>query len=121
MNKKIFTQIKNERHSNLWLVLELLLVSVVMWYIVDYLYVTASIYREPRGFDISHCYLIEMGQLTDKSPDYIPNDTLINDEVSELMTRLQRRPEIEAVSLSRYAYPYNGGNSGMSIRYDTLQ
>lgn len=121
MNKKIFTQIKNERHSNLWLVLELLLVSVVMWYIVDYLYVTASIHREPRGFDISHCYLIEMGQLTDKSPDYIPNDTLINDEVSELMTRLQRRPEIEAVSLSRRAYPYNGGNNGMSIRYDTLQ
>lgn len=29
MNKKLFTQIKNEWRSNLWLVTELLLVSVV--------------------------------------------------------------------------------------------
>lgn len=33
MNKKLFTQIKNEWRSNLWLVTELLLVSVVLWYI----------------------------------------------------------------------------------------
>lgn len=56
MNKKLFTQIKNEWRSNLWLVTELLLVSVVLWYIVDYMYVQTSIYNEPRGFDISHCY-----------------------------------------------------------------
>ena len=37
MNKKLFTQIKNEWRSNLWLVTELLLVSVVLWYIVDYI------------------------------------------------------------------------------------
>lgn len=41
MNKKLFTQIKNEWRSNLWLVTELLLVSVVLWYIVDYMYVHA--------------------------------------------------------------------------------
>ena len=49
MNKKLFTQIKNEWRSNLWLVTELLLVSVVLWYIVDYMYVQTSIYNEPRG------------------------------------------------------------------------
>ena len=58
MIKKLFVQIKNERILNLWLVLELLLVSVVMWYIVDYLYTHAATYLEPRGFDIEHCYLI---------------------------------------------------------------
>lgn len=31
MNKKLFTQIKNEWRSNLWLITELLLVSVVLW------------------------------------------------------------------------------------------
>ena len=49
MNKKLFTQIKNEWRSNLWLVTELLLVSVVLWYIVDYMYVQTSIYNEPTG------------------------------------------------------------------------
>lgn len=42
MNKKLFTQIKNEWRSNLWLVTELLLVSVVLWYIVE-LYVCADL------------------------------------------------------------------------------
>ena len=72
MNKKLFTQIKNEWHSNLWIATELLLVSVVMWYVVDYIYVQYKVYTEPRGFDISNCYLVSMGQLTDKSPDFIP-------------------------------------------------
>ena len=37
-------RIKNEWLSNLWLVLELLVVSVVMWYVVDYLYTRAATY-----------------------------------------------------------------------------
>lgn len=52
MNKKLLTQIKNEWRSNLWLVTELLLVSVVMWYIVDYMYVKAEL------FTMSHVVLI---------------------------------------------------------------
>lgn len=121
MNKKLFTQIKNEWYSNLWIAIELLLVSVVMWYVVDYIYVQYRVYNEPHGFDISHCYLVSMGQLTDKSPDFIPNDTLIADEIEELVNRISRRPEVEAVSLSQNSYPYNGSNSGSDIRYDTLQ
>ena len=70
MNKKLFTQIRNEWRSNLWLALELLVVSVVMWYIIDLLYCRLATYLEPRGFDTEHCYLIDMGVLTDKSPDY---------------------------------------------------
>lgn len=40
MFKKLFTQIKNEWRSNLWLALEMLIVSVVLWFVVDYFYVT---------------------------------------------------------------------------------
>lgn len=120
MNKKLFTQIKNEWRSNLWMVTELLLVSVVMWYVVDYIYVRYRVYNEPRGFDISNCYLVSMGQLTDKSPDFIPNDTLISQEIEELVNRIAHRPEVEAVSLSQNSYPYNGSNSNMDVHYDTL-
>ncbi|WP_455673254.1 ABC transporter permease [Phocaeicola sp.] len=122
MNKKLFTQIKNEWRSNLWLITELLLVSVVMWYIVDYMYVKTVIYNEPRGFDISHCYLVQMGELTDKSPDYVAyksNEERTND-IQELLERLRRRPDIEAASISQNSYPYNGSNSTISIGYDTL-
>ena len=70
MNKKLFAQIKNEWRGNIWLAVELLLVSVVMWWITDNLYVRLATYLEPRGFNTEHCYKIEMGELTSKSPDY---------------------------------------------------
>lgn len=122
MNKKLFTQIRNEWRSNLWLALELLVVSVVMWYIIDLLYCRMATYLEPRGFDTEHCYLINMGVLTDKSPDYTPySDThKQSDEVRELVERLRRRPEVEVVSLSLSAYPYNGSNGSAEVDYDTL-
>ena len=123
MNKKLFTQIRNEWRSNLWLVMELLVVSVVMWYIIDLLYCRLATYMEPRGFDTEHCYLIDMGVLTDKSPDYTPYSGTHkqSDEVRELVERLRRRPEVEAVSLSQNSYPYNGSNSSIEVEYDTLR
>mgnify|MGYP000759936484 FL=1 len=122
MTKKLLVQIKNEWRNNLWLALELLVVSVVMWFVVDYLYTRTATYLEPRGFDISHCYLIEMGKLTDKSPDYIPNQTDEQEDadILELVDRLRRRPEIEAVSLSQNSYPYNGSNSTDLVQYLSL-
>ena len=123
MEKKLFTQIKNEWTGNLWLVLELLVVSVVMWYIVDFLYARAATYLEPRGFDIEHCYLVKMGELTPKSPDYVEYKSHDREDadITELMDRLRHRPEIEAVSLSQNSYPYNGSNSTCPVQYDTLQ
>ena len=55
MNKKLIRQIRNEWRSNLWVFTELLIVSVVMWFVVDYMYVMISNYYVPRGFDIAHC------------------------------------------------------------------
>ena len=49
MQKKLFTQIRNEWRGNLWLALELLVVSVVLWYIIDTLYCSLATYNEPRG------------------------------------------------------------------------
>lgn len=122
MFKKLFTQIKNEWRSNLWLALEMLIVSVVLWFVVDYFYVTIYNYNLPRGFDTSNCYRIGVAQLTDKSPEYIPDrsgDEIMQDRET-LLSRIRMRPEVEFVSVSNNSYPYNGSNSGTSIRYDTL-
>ena len=120
MQKKLFTQIRNEWRGNLWLALELLVVSVVLWYIIDMLYCSLATYNEPRGFNTEHCYLIKMGVLTDKSPDYKEN-TNWRDDILELTERLRYRPEVEAVSLSQNSYPYNGSNGTSPVVYDTLR
>ena len=123
MNKKLFAQIKNEWRSNIWLAVELLLVSVVMWWITDALYVRLAVYLEPRGFNTEHCYRIEMGELTEKSPDYIKqNRKAYEADILELAERLRHRPEIEAVSLSVNSFPYNGSNGTIHVQLagDTL-
>lgn len=123
MNKKLIKQIYNERRSNAWLMLELLLVSIVLWYVVDYTFVTLSTYFEPRGFDITDTYRLEVNILTEKSPDYIADRT--NEQyyadMRELLDRLRRRPGVEVVSLSQNSFPYNGSNSGISIALDTMK
>ena len=64
-----------------------------------------------------------MGRLTDKSPDFIPNQTKEQqrEDVKGLAERLKYRPDIEAVGFGQNSYPYNGSNSGTEVRYDTLQ
>lgn len=120
--KKLLTQIRNEWRSNLWLMIEMLVVSVVMWYIADYMYQTIETYIRPLGFNIDHTYKIGFDRLTDKSPAFIPDQDWQAKvaDMNELMERIRRRPEVEAVSLSLNAHPYNGSNSGTQFSYDTL-
>ncbi len=122
MNKKLYTQIKNEWRGNLWLLIELLLVSVILWFISDALYCRFATYLEPRGFDTEHCYKIELGVLTEKSTDYKPYEKEQQqlEDLMELLERLKRRPEVEAVSLSSSSHPYNGSNSGIVVRCDSM-
>ena len=124
MNKKLFSQIKNEWQTNLWLAIELLLVSVVMWYVTDYLYTNIATYMEPRGFNADHCYLIEMAEQTDKSPDYVPytDNQQREADVLTMLERMKQRPDVEAASLSQNSFPYNGSNSTtwMKLADDTL-
>lgn len=121
MNKKLITQIRNEWKSNLWLAIELLIVSVVMWYICDYMYVRFSYYMQPRGFDTEHCYLLQMGFLTEKSTDYREADWNRNmADKQELLDRLTRRPDIEAAAYSNNARPYTGNNSDITLHLDTM-
>lgn len=122
MKRKLLRQIRNEWQSNVWISIELLIVSVVMWYITDFLYTQISTITEPRGFDTEHCYLINYGLLNEKSPEYIPNrtDDERNEDLSIIMDRLAKRPEIEAVAMGQNSYPYNGSNSGVYMECDTF-
>lgn len=122
MKRKLLKQISNEWQSNVWLAVELLIVSVVIWYIADEVYTKYATYNEPRGFDTEHCYLLSFDMLSEKSPDYVPYESVErqNDDLVALVNRLKTRPEIEAVGLGQNAYPYNGSNSGTILTVDTF-
>lgn len=121
MKRKLLRQMSNEWVSNLGLALELLIVSVVVWYLVDALYSTISVKRQPLGFDIEHTYRLEFNTLNQNSPDYKEEtDEEQEGNLRTLISRLEARPEIEAVGMGNNSFPYNGNNSGTNARYDTL-
>lgn len=118
----ILIQIKNEWRANQFLFIELLLVFVVLWYIVDWSLVTARVYHAPMGFDTEHCYNINLGKLTPKSASYNPALTVDDDihHLTELTERLRHRLGVEAVALSQNCFPYNNGSNGLNIGVDTV-
>lgn len=121
MNKKIITQMWNERRSNVALFIELLLVSVVLWWVVDAFYVRGSIYSKPRGFDSSHTYLITLDRFSDKHPDY--HSSYRRDEwrnMTDILDRIRQRPDVEAACLEIYSHPYSEVTSWQDILYDTI-
>lgn len=122
MKRKLLRQIANEWRTNVWLAVELLIVSAVMWWLTDQLWVKYATYHEPLGFDISHCYRISVETLNEKSPDYHPykEDDEYFAERNELIRRLETRPEIEAVGLGVNSYFYNPSNSYQPLSIDTL-
>lgn len=120
---QLLKQIWNERRSNGWLWTELLIVFVVLWFVVDWTYVTARTYYEPVGFDITDTYYLELSLKNNKSDSYIPKDkknTTLGQDITELTNRIRRLPEVEAVSVSANARPYIGSNSGMMLHIDTI-
>ncbi len=122
MEKKIFTQIRNEWRSNFFLALELLVVFVVLWYIVDWCCTTARVYFAPMGFDTEHCYNLTVNRLTPNSALYDPNLTIEDDmdALLEIAERLRHRPGVEAVAISQNCIPYGDGSNGIEVFVDTV-
>ncbi len=121
MNKKLLTQMWNEWRSNVTLFFELLIVSVVLWFMTDTLYVQLVNYFQPRGFDISHTYLVEMSSLSEDSYFYKKNTSRHGgQQVDALRERIRQRPDVEAVCVSYCSYPYNYSQAWYPLKYDTL-
>ncbi len=72
MKRKQTTQIKNEWRSNIWLALELTIVSVVIWWIADAVYVRLWVYNQPLGFDYEHVYELNFVVRNDQAEGFIP-------------------------------------------------
>lgn len=119
MSRKLLKQIRSEWKSNLWLAVELFIVSVVMWYIVDNFYVSLSVYNEPRGFNIEHTYKLNFNHLSESSPAF-SHDADDSEDLMKLLERVQRIPFVEAAGLGQNAHPYNGSNSGSELQIDTF-
>lgn len=64
MYKMILKQLWNERKGNLFIWLEMLVVSIFLWYAADALFVMYRLYSQPLGFNIEHTYHVSFGVIS---------------------------------------------------------
>ena len=121
MIKQLLTLIWNQRNGNVWIFLELLLVTAMLWVMADSLLVDTYTYRQPIGVDTQHTYLLSYGLTDDATELGIEQNTQATQDLLQLLRNLRQCPEVEAVSLSNIAVPYtySRGWSGLMPVEDT--
>lgn len=121
MIKHLLTLIWNQRNGNVWIFLELLLVTAMLWVMADSLLVDTYTYRQPIGVDTQHTYLLSYGLTDDATELGIEQNTQATQDLLQLLRNLRQCPEVEAVSLSSIAVPYtySRGWSGLMPVEDT--
>lgn len=120
MKKFIINQVRNEWKSNVWIVVEMIIVSVILWFIMDNYYVVGSLLSQPTGWDLSHTYRLYYTTLDEDTPLY-DSETSEAESMLEVYEKLNRMPEVEAVAVSQAAAPYSGSFSGGSLQFDTIK
>ena len=122
MRRKLLVQMCNEWRTNIWMGIELLIVSVVLFVLTDKIYTTLSTINEPLGFNAEHCYLLDVRTISEASPEYVKyaDDDAATTDLLTLLDRIKVRPEITAAAISRNAYPYNPNSSSIQVDIDTF-
>lgn len=109
MIKHIWTIIWNQRRSNGWIFMELLLVFAVLWIMMDSMLVSLVTYNRPLGFDITNVYSVKVGRLSPGMPGYLPDSlakTSEGEDLIRLVDNIRRAPEVEEAGISYASCPY---------------
>ena len=118
MKRNLITQMKNEWRSNIWLLVELVVVVLAIWTILAVIYAQTSGLRIPQGFDPHDVYSLSLHQIPTDSPDYVKfssdeeSTQAYYDDYAEMLRRFRANPNVEAVScatgMEHYTYNYSG-------------
>ena len=122
MKRNLLKQMRAEWRANIWMAIEILLVSVVLFVLADKIYTAVATINEPLGFNSEHCYLLDVKEVSEAAPDFMeyPDRRAKTEDLITLINRLRERPEISAAALSINSYPYNFSNSNEQIDIDTF-
>lgn len=123
MIKHLLTLIWNQRNGNVWIFLELLLVTAMLWVMADSLLVDTYTYRQPIGVDTQCTYALSFGLTDDATELDVERNNQATQDLLQLLRNLRQCSEIEAVCLSKIAtpYTYNRGWSGLMPVEDTAR
>ena len=121
MIRLIFHQIWNQRRQNLWIWLELAVLSVFLWIVIDPLFTMVCLKHTPCGFDRDRIYIVRPiyggsqggWQIVSADPNYVPR-------MDNILTMLEVHPMVESVCLGRTDLIPGGLSWNGSMYYSSL-
>lgn len=130
MNRKLTRQICNEWRSNLWLVIELMVVSVAIWYMVNTLVKTFRVVTMPNGYETDDVYALTLEALPEENDRYeYPSDSAARADgrianFEALVRSIESRPGVKGVAtgsnIQVYSYNYLGNSIGLAEKPDSM-
>lgn len=124
MIRHLFKLIWTQRRFNGWIVLELFVVSALMWYIVDYLSVLTITAATPTGFNIENTYRLTLAVRQENESGYITYEEDSPEpwqNMQRIAERLRQHPDVEGVSVGCWHFPYCRSNMSNQFWRDTLK
>ncbi|MCD8179067.1 MAG: hypothetical protein LUE98_17355 [Tannerellaceae bacterium] len=113
----IYKQLWNRKRSNSWLLLELLLVFCLIWYIVDFLFITVHDYNLKNYRSLDYTWQINIDQLPEEHPEYNAahqEPEAVNRNIDRIMQLIKSHPAVESVGISFHqSAPGKGSSRGI--------
>lgn len=110
MWRSALKQLWKNRKSNRWIFIEIIIVSVLLWYCVDFLYVVVRKNSEPSGINLEQVYRLRLGanltQTIDRSnPDSI--EAIWINPLLQIVKLVNDYPGVEATAYYYGSEPYD--------------
>lgn len=120
MKRKLIRQMLNEWKTNVWLVVELVIVVLVLQFIFALFYHTYQQHEYTTGQKLENIYCARTSLLDPESEGYTPYDSLhtaVND-MDMLLVKLRANPYVEIAAVGGFnALPYNYNFQGGTFYY----
>mgnify|MGYP002747073269 CR=1 FL=1 len=118
MKRKLIMQMRNEWRSNVWMMVEILVVGLVLWVsfaILCGLYVS---YHKPVGADYADIYVGSIGKIEEGRDSYAAYDDnhSYKTDIRMLLANLANNPNVEIAGLGSNALPYSYNFHGSRLK-----
>lgn len=124
MFKTILHQLWNQRRTNGWIFLELLVVSFFLWIVIDPICVLTATKNIPLGYEAEGRMVVQLDAYERTHPRYDAaaehNDSMREEHIHRVARLIRDLPEVESLTISEQScFPNSRNWSGMTLYQDT--
>lgn len=107
---------RHEWRGNLWMIIELIIVSLILWFLFTMLWGMLNVRLSERGYDTDNLYFADIRFISEESSFFQPYDSAhsYKTDADALVAGLRANPHVEiagaGASISVYNYNYNGNH-----------